>query len=248
MAGNAKLSAEEQLDVYREQFWLRHLASLREDYVAVEHLLGKDRFEALVRAYLDEHPPRHFSLQRLGDAMPDFVESASPWSRDPFLCDLVRVEQAFVFLFDAPDARPFDPAMVANVPEDAWPRATIRLSPAFRILHLGSEAHLYRAAARTGDAPAIPERKPTHLAVARGKTSLEYMALGEAQSVLLEKLRAGAPLGEACARTQAELSLDAAAFEADLGGWFQGWTAWGWVVGIDAPTAAAAATAEPTRA
>lgn len=231
----ARLSAVEQLDVYREQFWFRHLASLQEDFVAVEHLLGKERFQVLVRAYLDEHPPRHFSLQRLGDAMPEFVRSAAPWSNDPFLVDLVAVEQAFVFLFDAPDARPFDPAMLANVPEAAWPLSTIRLSPAFRILHLGSEAHLYRAAARTGENAEVPERKPTHLAVARGKTALEYMVLGEPQSLLLEKLRAGMPLGEACEHTQRELSIDAADFEAQLGGWFQGWTAWGWLVGIDPP-------------
>ncbi len=235
MKGSARLSAVEQLDVYREQFWFRHLGSLQEDFVAVEHYLGKERFQALVRAYLDEHPPRHFSLQRLGDAMPELVRSTAPWSSDPFLIDLVAVEQAFVFLFDAPNAKPFDAAMLADVPEAAWPLATIRLSPAFRILHLGSEAHLYRAAARTGGAAEVPAPKPTHLAVARGKTSLEYMVLGEPQSVLLEKLRCGMPLGEACERAQRELSIDAADFEAQLGGWFQGWTAWGWLVGIDAP-------------
>ena len=47
--GNARMTPCEQLDVYREQFFLRHVGSLREDFPTVEHLLGAESFDDNVR-------------------------------------------------------------------------------------------------------------------------------------------------------------------------------------------------------
>ena len=43
IAGNDRLTPEEQAEIYREQFWLRHRDVLRDDYPALRHLLGEER-------------------------------------------------------------------------------------------------------------------------------------------------------------------------------------------------------------
>ena len=59
VAGNARLTPEAQVDIYRRQFWLRHVDSLRDDYPGLVHVLGDDAFEAFARAYLATHAPTH---------------------------------------------------------------------------------------------------------------------------------------------------------------------------------------------
>ena len=40
--GNDRLSPVEQLEIYREQFWLRHTASLLEDFPGLSGILGQE--------------------------------------------------------------------------------------------------------------------------------------------------------------------------------------------------------------
>ena len=63
LTGSERLAPIEQLDVYREQFWLRHVHCVEEDFPVLAALVGPERFEALVAAYLAKHPPVHFQLR-----------------------------------------------------------------------------------------------------------------------------------------------------------------------------------------
>ena len=58
VTGNDRLSPVEQADLYREQFFLRHIESLEEDHLGIVHYLGEEGFDAFARAFLRAHPPR----------------------------------------------------------------------------------------------------------------------------------------------------------------------------------------------
>jgi Putative DNA-binding domain len=254
IAPSARLSATAQLEIYREQYERRHLASLREDYASVVHYLGQAQFDALARAYLLEYPPTHFSLQKLGNSLPEFVCNLPEFRSDRLLCDLVRVEEAFLFAWDAADAPPFDPAALSAVPEASWPLVRVHLHPSVRLLRLHYEAHLYRASVRTQsvDSPSgafgaastatsegmqaesvvafrAAAIAPIELVIARGATTLEFMAIDPPQWALLERLHAGAPLGAACEAVMHQFHLESAAFETELEAWFGQWTRWKWI-------------------
>ncbi|HEX3345568.1 MAG TPA: putative DNA-binding domain-containing protein, partial [Polyangiaceae bacterium] len=67
VAPSARMSSYERLEVYREQFWLRHLASLDDDFPTLAWVLGgHGPFRELATAYLRAWPPRTWDLQRLG--------------------------------------------------------------------------------------------------------------------------------------------------------------------------------------
>lgn len=147
--GNERLSPAEQLDVYREQYLLRHVDVLREDFLSLEHALGDAEFEGLATAYLQAFPSRSFSLRDLGERLPRFVAERAPWSADPLLADLARVEWAFVEAFDAPDAPPLALADVAAIAEEAWPSVRLALQPSVQRLALRYPAHEARLVARS---------------------------------------------------------------------------------------------------
>ena len=234
-SGNERLSPAEQVDVYREQYLLRHLDVLRDDFLTLEHALGDAAFEALATAYLKAFPPRSFSLRDLGVDLPRFVAEVAPWSEDPLLADLARLEWAFVEAFDAPDAPPLDLATVAAVPEDAWTTARLVLQPSVQRLALRYPAHEARLAVRSGEGAAIvrPAPAPAYLVVFRGVDRLQCLAVEADAYALLDELARGTALGEACERVAAASGASSSSFEETVGAWFQQWTALGWLSRVE---------------
>jgi hypothetical protein len=229
-SGNDRLTPAQQLDIYREQFLLRHVDVLRDDYLALERLLGAESFEALAKAYLQAFPPRSFTLRDLGCALVRFVADTRPWSDDELLADVAQVEWAFVEAFDAPDAPVLELASVTSVPEDAWPSAHIVLQPSLQRLALRHPAHEYRNAVRERaiGAPAAaiarPEARSCHVLVFRGPSRLQCREVDAVAYALLDELSRGATLGDACERVAVTASSNV---EENLAAWFQEWTALG---------------------
>jgi hypothetical protein len=234
VAPNPRLSPVEQLDIYREQFWLRHIGALKEDFVSVHHLLGDAGFEELCARYLAAHPPSSFTLRDVGDKFGDFVEQTEPYRSDALLQDCARLEWAFVEAFDAPDDAPLDAQTIATAPEEAWTGARVVLHRSLQRLRLVHPTHLYRAQVRDGEDPVRPARIPTNVVVYRGPEKLMYIAIEPLAFRLLELLADGTALAAACERVAEEAGLaDPSLLEPRVGAWFQAWTAYGWVSRVD---------------
>jgi hypothetical protein len=230
----------DRLEVYREQFWLRHLKSLEDDYPTLAWALGgSDALRELATQYLAACPPRTWDLQKLGADVPAFVGAHARWGSDMLARDAARIDWAFVEAFDTPDAPPFDPRVLASTPEEAWPGARIVLHPSVRLLRLVHPVHEVRDAVKRGESPtrAVASQK-THVVVWRDLACWLRSAPVEALAFdLLATLQAGTPLGEACAAVaqaagEGDSGGAAASLEAQLGGWFQQWTASAWIASV----------------
>jgi hypothetical protein len=233
IAGNSRLSPIAQLEVYREQFWMRHVDALAEDFVTIHQLVGHDGFNTLVERYLEAHPPTDFSLRDLGARLPAFLETQEAYREDRLLVDCARLEWAFVDAFDAPDLPPLDPTSIASIPEDAWPLARLSLHPSVQLVSLAHPTHEYRAAVRKGDDPARPPLRAAHVVVYRGPETLLYIEIESLAFELLQRLSRGETLGEACESIAAHAGdAGAAELEEKVGGWFQLWAASGWVSAV----------------
>jgi hypothetical protein len=232
VAGNARLSADAQLEIYREQFWLRHVNALVEDFATLHHLLGHDGFQRLCEDYLAAHPPTDFSLRDLGAKLPAFVESHSPYREDRLLADCARIEWAFVDAFDAPDAPPLDVSMLATLPEESWALLRLELHPSLQRVSLAYPADDLRAQVKAGEDAPRPEPEARCVAVYRGPDALQYVEIEPLAQALLDRLAKGATLGAACddvATTEAITQV----LEARIGEWFQLWAARGWISRIE---------------
>jgi hypothetical protein len=234
VAQGVRLSPVQQLEIYREQFWLRHIGAMKEDFVSIHHLLGDDGFAELCRRYLAAHPPTSFTLRDLGDRFADFVERTEPWAGDALVLDCARLEWAFVEAFDAPDAPPLDPVTIAEAPEEAWSGAKVVLHPSVHRVAMAHPAHVFRAEVRDEKEPERPAPAATHVVVYRGPEKLMYIAIEPLAVALLDRLARGVPLATACEEAAAEAGVaDAAELEAKVGAWFQAWASYGWVSRVD---------------
>src|SRR5262245_27755507 len=167
--GNDRLSPVEQVEIYREQFWLRHTASLLEDFPGLSGILGQEAWERLVEGYLEESELSSFSLRDLGEGLPSYTERCESLPHRELCTDMARLEWAYVEIFDAPDAAPLDGAKLASIPEDAWPRARIVFASALQLLEVRYAVADLRRKLRdaTAERVPIPERERQNLVLYR---------------------------------------------------------------------------------
>ncbi len=219
--GSARLSALQQLEVYREQFWWRHVSCLADDYPTLSALIGPDAFEQLCARYLAARPPTDFLLRDLGKNLAEHLKTEG----DRLLVDVASVEWAFVDAFDAADAPPLDPDSIAAAAEDSWPGARLSLHPSLTLLDLEFPAEELRMAQRNGEVIARIDPSPRALAIYRRDLLLYSEPLEPSARLVIVALMRGETLASAC-----ESAADA---EEKLGGWFARWAALGWISRVD---------------
>jgi hypothetical protein len=235
VSGNDRLTPAEQVDIYRRQFWLRHIDSLREDHPGLEWLLGADGFEAMCTRYLGAHPPSTPSLRELGAELARFLggDAALPEALREMAVEMAAYELAMVEVFDAADVPPLAAEKLGALPEDAWESARVVIHPALQRMHLRWPVHRLRYQVREGTTPSRPTLpEPCHLALFRQELTIRFEELDPLAFELLEALAAGEPLVPAMSRLADANPQRATALQASVGGWFQSWAAWGWIVDV----------------
>jgi hypothetical protein len=210
---STKLSASQRLDLYRRSHRERLLEAMRAFYPALAHMLGRELFDDLAWEYLQERPSRSYTLQRLGEGLPDYLETNRPDADGPretwpdLMIDLARLERAFAEVYDAPglegEATPSSADLPA-APDASWLAATVEPAPCLRLLRSSFAAGPYLAAVRRGEQPAIPVPAESFLAISRRDYAVRLTPLDAARHQLLDRLRRGAPIKQAAAA--AELS------------------------------------------
>src|SRR6202046_3849111 len=66
---NDRLTSFERLEIYNRQYWFRLYSSFEEDFPGLQAILGRAKFDALMRAYLTDCPSESFSLRNLGSRL-----------------------------------------------------------------------------------------------------------------------------------------------------------------------------------
>lgn len=220
------LSAAERLDVYHGMYPLRMREALGGDYPALAHFLGDARFEALVAAYVQAHPSRSFTLNRLGDHLPAFLEHAD-LPRRAFCHDLARLELAVTQAFDAEETPRLTDADIALVNPDDWEHARLRPIAALRVLALRYPANAYVQSLRDDDHDHPPiKRRDNWVAVYRRDYAVYRLELSRSAHDLLVGLAAGQPLGAAITTALARPTRPRPEPEA-LFRWFREWVSEG---------------------
>src|SRR5262249_54290227 len=155
VSGNDRLTPAEQADIYRRQFFLRHVDALIEDHPGLVHYLGDDGFDDFARAYLAAYPPKTPSLRDLGADIATFAAAhhGLPEELRGICVDMARYELCMIDVFDAADVPPPDRARLASLPQEAWLTRPLVLTPHLRLFEFGYPVPELRVAIKKGDAP-----------------------------------------------------------------------------------------------
>jgi hypothetical protein len=239
---NDRLTAFERLEIYNRQYWYRLIDSMYEDFPGLLAILGSEKFNPLIRAYLAKYPSRSFTLRNLGSRMPRFLVEEPEWAapHEEMAQDMARFEWAQVVAFDEGAKRPLvaddllgrDPEKLRlglqpyiTLLEMAYPLDDFSLALKKQGAALRSEASNAMDesdhAAPTRHIPR-PRRKKTFVAVHRVDNDLYYRSLEPAAFKLLQALSQGRPLAQACELVAKEATPHA------INKWFTNWAGLGW--------------------
>jgi hypothetical protein len=185
----------QRVGIYHGMYMLRMIEALTADYGALCQFLGEHAFEHLVRDYVQQFPSRSYTLNRLGDSLPEFI-AASTLKRRIFLRDLAKLELAMTQVFDEAEAEPLPPDAIASIAPERIADARIVPIPALRLLSLDYDANETFQAFRE-EQQMKPRRRKTWLAVHRRDYSVYRMPLAREAFAFLESLVAGETIGDA---------------------------------------------------
>jgi len=220
IAGDARGSAVERLDVYANMYFFRILDVLRADYPKLVAVVGAETFHDLATDYLQAHPSRHPSLRFVGAALPDFLARHALGQARPWLAEVAALEWARVDVFDRADAEVLAQAALSALAPEAFAALALAPVPACALVPCawavedtwrGVEAGLEPAAAPTvaeaGHAVLVWRRgaRVHHRAVtARERRALDLLLPGTTFGALCSTLGAELDSPEAAARVAAE--------------------------------------------
>jgi hypothetical protein len=231
--GSSRVSPAEQIEIYREQFWLRHIGSLIEDFPGLCGVLGQDDWQRLAESYLGSVVPTSPSLRDLGQDLPRHIASCDFLPHRELLVDMARLEWAYIEVFDAPDTELLTADQLATIPVEAWEQARFELSPSVRLLRAWYPVSDLRRALRAADENAapipLPERQSLYLVVYRRELGLWDKSIDPVPFELLEALAAGLPLGQAATAVLARYPDAENELSEKIGAWFRLWGTLGWI-------------------
>lgn len=211
---NDRLSSFERLEIYNRQYWFRLFSSFEEDFPGLKSIVGTRRFERLMRAYLEAHPSRSFTLRNLGSALVFWLEE-NPQYTHPMTADAIAMaalEWAHIEAFDNEQRPPLTKNEIAGLDDGSH----LELQPYLRLLEAPSAVDDALIAVRDASDGAGAQasnavgihlvrrarsRKPRpgkiYLAVHRHENSVYYKRLSREDFFLLHAFEHGETLGGA---------------------------------------------------
>ena len=227
------LSGARGLAIYHNAYRARLLETLRGDYPTVHAWLGDAEFDALMHAYLRDHPPRHYSLRWLGEHVAEFIEQHLIAVQAAPLAELARLEWAFTLAFDAADAESLSLQQIAALPADQWPTLQVSGHPSLqRVRCRYNSLAQWRAVKAATDFPASQALATGELCLVwRQDLVCRYRALASEEAGALLAMLAGATFGELCA----SLAAHGEQAPALAAGWLKQWLQDGLLVTSRAP-------------
>jgi hypothetical protein len=238
------LTAEERLSIYANAYWARLLECLGDCFPVLRAALGEEVFDGFAFEYLQRYPSRSYTLDRLGERFPRFLEETRPpetaqevaWP--DFLIDLARFEWTLAKVFDGPGVE--GQKLLSHDDLDGLREAPERFAAArlvpvvcLRLLASRYPVNAYYTAVRhaaEGDEAPVPEPAEERVAILRRDFVVRRYTLSRPQHALLEAVLAGATVNEAIAAAAALPDvdeLDDEALAASFQAWFRFWTAEG---------------------
>ena len=196
---------EPLLRVYQHAYTARLVGALRDNFGVLPQVMGDEAFDALALAYVAEHPSRHASIRWFGDKLPEFMRASEALVPHPALVDLARMEWALRSAFDAANGGLLDPASLAAVAAEQWPRLTFVTLPSVQLLAMEWAVEpLWRAMqsvdAESAEEPELPEPVQHDHALLIWRQGLEnrWRSIDSMQADLLRAAMAGGNFAELC--------------------------------------------------
>ncbi|WP_243050695.1 DNA-binding domain-containing protein [Dyella sp. RRB7] len=199
--GDGLASSSDRLDVYRHGYRIRLRDALASEFPGLALMAGR-RFEHLLTGYIEAHPSGHYNIRWHGAGLAAFLDYGLPWSRQPALADMARLDWAISTVFDAADEAVIAPDDLAELPGDAWVNLRLRTQGHLQLLPYECNIDAFRRAADRGMPRPHLRRyaKRRHLLVWRQALAVRYRPVADDERLALTTLIQGGTFSQLCER------------------------------------------------
>jgi hypothetical protein len=222
-------TVSEGMRVYHHAYRARLADAMAETYAQVWTWLGDETFHSEVRAYVEQHPSRQWSLDDYGQDFAGFLAGRFP--HDPEIAELAWLDAALRQAFAAKDADLLDGTALMQVSD--WETVRLILNPALHHRAIRSNAPaLWRALSKNETPPEVLYFEETSgLCVWKTALASRFRTLEADEYALICALAAGQGFAAACET----LMRDAPDRDltAQIGAWLGQWLAEGLITGLD---------------
>lgn len=233
------LTAAERMAIYANAYYARLLECMEAWFPVLKSALGEEVFNGFAFEYLQQYPSKSYTLDRLGENFARFLDETRPdpeeGSWPDFLIDLATLEWNIHQVFDGPGVE-FQPLLTAEAlqafPAERFAESRLVPVPCLRLLSFRYPVNAYYTAARADEEVPLPDPEPERVALSRREFVVRRYPLDPAQCALLEKILAGATVGEAIAAAAEASGMNDDALAAGLQEWFRLWVAEGFFQAI----------------
>jgi len=250
---NDRLTSFERLEIYNRQYWFRLFSSFEEDFPGLKSVVGSRKFQALMRAYLEAHPSRSFTLRNLGSSLVGWLGENPRYTapNTDSAIAMAALEWAHIEAFDNESREPLTAEQIARLDDDS----RIALQPYLRLLAApyavddallavreGSQSSGMQASNAVGihvvrrSRSRRPVQEQIYLAVHRHDDTVYYKRLSREDFLLLQALEEGRSLGEAIEAAFADSATPESDRPAIIQSAFHHWMQMGWLCAPRATT------------
>lgn len=224
------MTSAERIGVYHGMYLMRMEEALEADFPVIRYHIGDHQFSHLVRDYVQRYPSTSYTLNRLGDHLPQFFLDQPEWPQAAFLHDLSRLELAMTEVFDEVETEVLGAEELESVPPEKWEQARLQPISALRVVAFKYSVIPHLKAYHDDTPTPSPRRRASWVAIYRRDYSVLRLELSRAEHDLLSDLVGGVPLGEALATAAA--AQKSARQQQKIFGWFRTWISEGLFSGI----------------
>jgi hypothetical protein len=248
---NDQLTSVERLEIYNRVYWFRILSALADDFPGLRAVVGQEKFDKIILAYLTEIPSESFTLRDLGARLEKWLRDHPAFTpgQERLALDMVRLEWADIEAFDAAEYPRLTQEELQSLGEDP----VFRLQPNLFLLDLAYPVDELLLAIRKDDgdaetdtdiasnvvvmehadsAPArsypLPKARKTYLAVHRQDNVVYFKRLKPEAFALLRALQEGKPLSQAIESSVNWSGKKLERVMEQLHDWFANWSGLGW--------------------
>lgn len=221
------LKPEQRVEIYNQQYWYRLINTLQDFYPFLVRLFSFNGFnETLAIPYLRKHPPCHWSLNELGNKLPDWIKTHYKQEDRRFVFDSAQLDLAFLKIFFC---------RKTAFPEDKteeFLEKPLKLQP-----HVSLHSHPYHLFEFR---QALMEQSPDywidnpfpelpkgefHCCLFRNHFSqITWKELSQAEFLLLKEIEKGATIDNLCDFLESQEKAIQTEAENSLEAWFKHWT------------------------
>ena len=230
------LEPSERMEIYHEQYWGRLLKCLHSNFPSVTRICGYTLFnEKIAIPYLSSYAPSHWSLNRLGESLPEWIEfelNAFPLPKE----NILRCAQIDRACEKSSWIEGLTPLFFSSLPEETILDQKLTLQPHIHLFSLKARYFAFRDKLMQKDVGyweenALPllEEGDCYSVIYRNPSQfVSWKLLSKAAYLMLSFCSQGLTLREACVRMETEEEEVISEAFANMPFWFREWTLWNW--------------------